>query len=92
MFFVKDKVVFGMAMMRFLSCLIELTAALLFIKFDSIQTALKINAILALIGPTIMAVVMAIGLSGLSGRISPVKFGIILAGVILIFIGVSREH
>jgi len=37
-------------------------------------------------------VVMAIGLSGLSGRISPVKFGIILAGVVLIFIGVSREH
>jgi len=45
MFFVKDKIVFGMAMMRFLSCLIEFTAALLFIKFDSIQTALKINAL-----------------------------------------------
>ncbi len=90
MFFVKDKIVFGMAMMRILSCLIELAAALLFIKFDSIQTALKINAVLALIGPTIMTIVMAMGLAGLSGRVSPVKFGIILAGVILIFIGVSK--
>ena len=90
MFFVKDKIVFGMAMMRFLSCFLELTAALLFLKFNSIPTALKINALLAFIGPTIMTIVMAIGLTGLSGKISPVRSFIVLLGVILIFIGVSR--
>jgi len=91
-FLVKDKVVFGMAMMRFLSCLIELTAAVLFLKFDSIEKALKINAVLAFIGPSIMTAVMAMGLAGLSGRISLNKFLIILAGVVLIFFGVSKER
>jgi len=90
MFLVKDKVVFGMAVMRFLSCLIELTAAILFIKFDSIEKALKINAVLAFIGPLVMTAVMAVGLAGLSGKISLDKFIIILAGVALIFFGVSK--
>ncbi|MFA5881717.1 MAG: YqhV family protein [Eubacteriales bacterium] len=91
MFLVKDKVVFGMAVMRFLSSVIELTAALLFLKFDSIEKALKINAMLALIGPTVMTVVMVMGLAGLSGRISFNKFSIILTGVVLIFWGVSKK-
>lgn len=91
MFFVKDKVVFGMAMLRFLSCLIEFTAAVLFLKFDSIEKALKINALLAIIGPTIMTVVMALGLAGISGRVSLNKFAIILTGVILIFYGVGKR-
>lgn len=90
MFFVKDKIVFGMAMMRFLSSFIELTAALLFLKFDSIEKALKINAALAIIGPVIMAIVTAIGLAGLSGRISLGKFCIIIAGVSLIFYGINK--
>jgi len=91
LFLVKDKVVFGMAVMRFLSSVIELTAALLFLKFDSIEKALKINAMLALIGPTVMTVVMVMGLAGLSGRISFNKFSIILTGVVLIFWGVSKK-
>ncbi|PKM42076.1 MAG: DUF2619 domain-containing protein [Firmicutes bacterium HGW-Firmicutes-8] len=91
MFLVKDKVVFGMAVMRFLSSMIELTAALLFLKYDSIEKALKINALLALIGPTVMTVVMVMGLAGLSGRISFNKFSIILTGVVLIFWGVSKK-
>ena len=90
MFLVNDKVVFGMAVMRLLSSSIELTAALLILKFDSIQTALKINAVLALIGPTIMTVVMIIGLTGLSGKIPLRNFLIILLGVALIFYGIGR--
>lgn len=92
MFLVKDKIVFSMAMLRFLSCLIEFTAAFLFLKFDSIEKALRINAVLALIGPTIMSLVMALGLAGMSGKVSMNKFCIILAGVILIFYGVSKDR
>lgn len=91
MFLVKDKVVFFMALLRFLSCFIELTAALLFLKFDSIEKALKINAVLAIIGPSIMTAVMLTGLAGLSSKGIPVqKFLIILSGVILIFVGVNK--
>lgn len=90
MFLVNDKTVFFMAMLRFISCLIEFTAALLFLKFDSIEKALKINAVLALIGPTIMTTVMLLGLAGISSRVPISKFVIILAGVSLIFWGVSK--
>lgn len=79
-----------MAMLRFISCIIEFTAAMLFLKFDSVEKALKINAVLALIGPTIMTVVMLLGLAGLSGRVPTSKFVIIIAGVVLIFWGVSK--
>lgn len=90
MFFVNDKVVFSMAMIRFISSLIEFTAAVLFLKFDSIEKALKINAVLALVGPTVMASVMALGLIGMSGRVSMSKFCFIVAGVLLIFYGVGK--
>lgn len=90
MFLVKDKVVFAMAMLRLLSCIIEFTAAMLFLKFNSIEKALKINAVLALIGPTVMSIVMALGLAGLSGKVSAGKFVIIVSGVLLIFYGVSK--
>lgn len=90
MFLVKDKIVFGMAMLRILSSIIEFTAAMLFLKFDSIEKALKINAVLALIGPTVMTVVMILGLVGISGKVSGGRFLIIIAGVLLIFYGVSR--
>ena len=90
MIFIKDKVVLGMASVRFISSLIEFTAAVLFLKYDSIEKALKINAVLALIGPTIMTIVMALGLTGMSGKVSLNKFCFILAGVILIFYGAGK--
>jgi hypothetical protein len=92
MIMVQEKIVLGMAVMRFVSSLFELTAAVLILKFDNIQTALKINALLALIGPTIMTLVMMLGLSGLSGKIPVGKFLLILTGVVLIFIGVTKSR
>jgi len=89
-FLVTDKTVLGMALIRLISALIEFSAAILFLKYDSIEKALRINAALALVGPLIMTAVAVIGLAGLSGKISPVRFCIILAGVGLIFIGVSK--
>lgn len=90
MFLVKDKIVFSMAMLRVISSIIEFTAAMLFLKFDSVEKALKINAVLALIGPTIMTAVTALGLVGISGKVSLSRFLIIFVGVVLIFYGVSK--
>lgn len=89
-FFFLDKYVLGMAGLRFFSSLIEMTAAYLMLKFNRVDTALKINAILALIGPTIMMIVTALGLWGLAGKMAPHKFFIVLAGVVLIFYGLHR--
>lgn len=90
MFFVADKIVFAMAMLRCLSACIEMTAAMLMLKYGRVETALKINAILAMVGPSIMIIVTTLGLAGLAGKVSFSKLGIIFAGVVLIFYGLSR--
>lgn len=90
MFFVTDKIVFAMAALRCFSASIELTAALLMLKFGRVETALKINAVLAMIGPSIMVIVTTLGLVGLAGKVSLSKLAIIFSGVILIFYGVNR--
>ncbi|MEG6522171.1 YqhV family protein [Desulfotomaculum sp. 1211_IL3151] len=90
MFFVADKIVFAMAMLRCLSASIEMTAAMLMLKYGRVETALKINAVLALVGPSVMIIVTTLGLAGLAGKISLSKLGIIFSGVALIFYGISR--
>lgn len=90
MFFLTDKFVFAMAMLRCISAGIEFTAAMLMLKFGRVETALKINAVLAMVGPTIMVLVTTLGLVGLAGKVSLSKLGIIFSGVVLIFYGISR--
>jgi len=79
-----------MGLLRMLSATIELTAALLIIYFNKVETALKINALLAIVGPTIMILVTTLGLIGISDKVSPLKMLTILTGVILIFIGLNK--
>ncbi|SHE34895.1 YqhV family protein [Desulforamulus putei] len=90
MFFVTDRIVFAMALLRCFSASIELTAAFLMLKFGRVETALKINAVLAMVGPSIMVLVTTLGLAGLAGKVSFSKLGIIFSGVVLIFYGISR--
>lgn len=51
------RIVLSMAVMRVLAGAIEITAALLMIKFARVSTAMKINATLGLIGPTVLMIV-----------------------------------
>lgn len=81
------RIVLGMAFLRLLAGTIEITAALLMLKFGHVQAAMKINAILGMIGPTILIIVSALGLIGLSQQLSFNKIFTIALGVILIFIG-----
>lgn len=90
MFSVIDKVVYGMAAVRFLSAIIEFTAAMLMLKFGRVETAFKINSVLAMIGPMVLLTVTGLGLIGLVGKVSLNGIGIIILGVALIFIGLSR--
>lgn len=90
MFFVADKIVFAMALLRCISATIEMSAALLMLKFGRVETALKINAVLAMVGPTVMVIVTTLGLVGIAGKVSLSKLGIIFSGVVLIFYGINR--
>lgn len=90
MFTVYDPVVWGMAGMRFLSSGIELTAAVLMIHFGTAENALKINAVLSIVGPAVLLTVMLLGICGLAGQLSVLGFISILAGVALIFFGINQ--
>lgn len=91
MFHVFDKIVFSMAAMRCLSSMIEFSAAMLMLKFNRVETAVKINAFLALVGPTVFIIVTSLGLIGLAGKVPISKMVFIVAGVTLIFIGVGKN-
>lgn len=90
LFFVTDKIVFGMAGVRVLSAVIEFTAAMLMLKYGRVETAFKINATLALIGPMVLITVTGLGLYGLAGKISSTGMAAVLLGVCLIFTGINK--
>jgi len=86
----RDRIVMGMAGLRMLSSTIEFSAALLMLYFNRVEDAFRINALLAMVGPSIMLTVTTLGLIGLAGKISTQGIFIVMAGVGLIFLGVSK--
>ncbi len=85
-----ERIVLGMAAVRFLSAGIELTAASLMLYFNRVEAALQINAALALVGPTVLVTVTALGLIGVAGRISATGLLTVALGVALIFLGLQQ--
>ncbi|MFC5532564.1 YqhV family protein [Cohnella yongneupensis] len=86
-----DKAAFSMAMLRILSGSIEVTAAIIMLRLNDVQKALVVNSMLALVGPFVLISTTAIGLIGLSDKLSPVKLIWILAGVGCLLIGILRK-
>lgn len=77
----------GMALIRLLSASIEAAAALLMLRFGRVETAVQINAALAMIGPLILLTVTTLGMMGLAGKVPLTKLVWIGCGVFLIFYG-----
>jgi hypothetical protein len=79
-----------MGIIRMVSGLLEFCCGGLMIYFNRIDTSIKINAVLALIGPTVLVVTMSLGLIGIAGKVSLEKMLVILCGVVLIFFGLNK--
>ena len=79
----------GMVMVRLLSASIELTGALLMWRLGRLETAVRINGLLGLVGPLVLTVTMLLGLAGLAGRLPAGKLVWIGLGVVLILFGTS---
>lgn len=86
-----DKTVFSMALLRIVSGSIELTAALVMLKFNEVQKALAVNSMLALVGPVVLLTTTTIGLVGLSDKLSPMKFIWVAVGVSCLLIGILKK-
>jgi hypothetical protein len=85
-----EKAILGMAVLRMLSGSVEVLAALLILKVNEVEKALLINSGLAIVGPIILITTTAIGLLGMSDRISFAKIAWILVGISCILIGVRK--
>lgn len=81
----------NMALIRVISGVIEIGAALLFLKVGRVDTALRLNAILGLIGPLIFLAVSVLGIAALAVKLSWIKVVLISAGIILVLIGTKSS-
>ncbi|MED1202963.1 YqhV family protein [Heyndrickxia acidicola] len=91
MFYLFDKAVLVMAILRLISGTIEVTAGLLMLKLNQIDKALIINSSLALVGPVILIATTTIGLMGISDKISFTRIFFILIGIGFILYGVKNH-
>ncbi len=87
MFSVMDKVVYGMAGLRLMSSLVELSGALLMLYFGTAEKALQVNAGLALVGPFVLVAVTILGVTGMADSISWSRVVWIVLGVACILFG-----
>jgi hypothetical protein len=76
-----------MSYLRVIGAGVEIAAAILMLRINTIEAALRINAVLGLLGPVVLIAVSALGLWGLVERVSLAKLVMILCGSILIIIG-----
>ncbi|QUG43724.1 YqhV family protein [Psychrobacillus sp. INOP01] len=79
-----EKALLFIIILRLLSGSIELSAAMLMIKFNDLEKAFYINSLLALVGPVVLIVTTGIGLTGLSEKISLTRMVCLFAGILLI--------
>ncbi|MBS4032564.1 MAG: DUF2619 domain-containing protein [Clostridiales bacterium] len=86
----KDNTVLIMAALRLFSGLVEVCAAVLIFHLNRVDTALRINGVLAVIGPTVLLTGIVVGIAGLSGRIPLLRLLLVYFGAFLIFWGTRR--
>ncbi len=82
-----SRVLLTMICLRLTSSFIELIAAYLMFYFRSIETAIRINAILGLVGPVVLVLVTFIGLIGISNQLNINNILLIALGILLILFG-----
>jgi len=86
-FQVVDKVVYGMAGVRIVSSLIELSGALLMLYLGTAAKALQVNGALALVGPFVLITVTMLGLTGMASDFHPWRIVFVVLGVGCILFG-----
>ncbi|MNN35603.1 hypothetical protein D3C81_1494570 [compost metagenome] len=86
-----DKFVTSMASLRIISGSIEILAALLMLKLGRVDKALAVNSALAFVGPSVLIITTAIGLSGMADKLSWSKIIWIGSGVACLLIGILKK-
>lgn len=86
------RAVAGMALVRFLSAALEFSAAMLMLlRFRTPAEALRLNAVLGMVGPMIFLLVSLLGLAGLARELPASRLLLVMAGITLIVLGTSSR-
>ena len=80
----EGKFILTMGTMRVISGLVEFLAALFILRVARVEDAVRINALLGLVGPTVFLLATAVGLAGMAERLSLAKAALLLSGIALI--------
>ncbi len=86
-----SKFLLGMVLIRILSGTLEITAALIMYRLNSLEKALLVNSTLALVGPFVLITTTALGLVGVADKLSYSKLLWIAAGLTCLFIGIFKR-
>ena len=86
-----EKALLFMIVLRLIGGSIEVSAALLMLKFNDLEKAFYINTLLALVGPTILIVTTGIGLVGLADKIPLTKMVCLFSGIVLILFSLKSN-
>lgn len=86
----ENTAVTGMAGIRAFSAVCEFTGAMLMFHYGSVDKALKINSLLAMVGPAVLLTTTTLGLAGMVGKVPLWKIFAIVSGVGIIFFAANR--
>ena len=81
------KVVSGMASLRVISGIIEIAAALVILRLNRVESALRINAALGIVGPIVFLLVSALGIIAVAVKLPIYKICLVMIGIILVLLG-----
>lgn len=83
----QDAALRGMATLRIISGCLEILAALAFLRFGKVETALRLNALLGLIGPLVFVLVGVLGIVAVAVKLPPLRIACLTLGTILVLVG-----
>lgn len=72
---------------RFLIVFVGLCAGILMIMHPTVEAGLRINGLVAVINPLILALINLTGISGMAGKTPVYRLALVAAGALLIVIG-----
>jgi hypothetical protein len=80
----------NMALIRVISGLLEIIVAIIFLKLGKVESALRLNSFLGLVGPLVFIAVSALGIVAIAVKLSWIKVALICLGIILVLVGTKN--
>ena len=77
----------NMATIRMISGLLEIAVAFIFLKIGRVDSALRMNAFLGLVGPLVFIAVSVLGIAVIAVRMPWYKVFLISLGMVLVLVG-----